>query len=432
MGYAPRVVLLPLILASLSPSGVPAGTTGGAVATVVGGWDSDALPGRTPRESGAFTGLDAYGALRHRDRVGDGFELRVLGRGVLYPSLPAGASLEGRAGLAWLSLARIHARARFSLALAADVGSSRASRGTDGLSIPIDALSARRIDARTTATATFTAELSPTWSATQGLTFALGGTLRDRLVSGAVRDAGLDDLALGLRTAVTHRPSARTTWDGALAIDRTRLLYVVDARSPTLASSSSPVDLTALSATLGVSLRTRTAYTWSARAGVVLTSSRQSTPGGQDPSTPPVPTATLQLSRRTDDATLTATTGFSYTLVDPRLGAGAGLTADVRWQGRPLPRTRGFDVMLAAWATRSTILGGPNDGSGVLASSASGQLRYALASWIGVVAGVDARASRLSSGDYYPRVIGFLGVSSGFWSDTGGALPTTLAAPAPS
>lgn len=423
-------VLLPLVLATLDAPMRTMRTTAGGAATVVAGWDSSAVPGRSPGESGAFTGLDAYGVVGRRDRGGDGYELRVLGRGVLYPTLDEGATLDGRAGASWVSAARIHARARFALTVGADVGSSRATRGTDGIGAPIDALSARRIDVGARVTASFLHDLSPTWSLTQAISFGIGATLRDRLVSGAEREAGLDAFVLGLRSTLAHAISARATWDGSVSVDRTRLLYVVDTRSATLREAS-PMDLTALGANVGLSLRTSGSTTAFARAGVVLTSARRSTPGGQDPSTAPVPTLTLGLLRRDGDATLSATAGFSYTLVDPRVGAGAGLTADLRWQGSPTRHARGLTVLLAGYATRSTILGGPNDGTAFLASSLSGQLRLALARWIGVVGGADLRASRLESGDLFTRAIVFVGVSSGWWSDAGTPPIGTLASPAP-
>lgn len=425
-------MLTPTVLLAPEPAlRPPAVATGGQV-TVFGGWDSTPIPGASPAGGAAFSGVEAYGSLRLRERGGDTHEARLLGRAFVYPTL-ADAGANARASLLWSSAVRIHARARLTFSVLSSLGATRAARGTDGTPTPYEAASSQRTDGATRASLGFLHELTPRLRLSQTIGFGLGATVSDRFVgTGAARPAGIDFFGADVSTAFTHRASARTTWEYTVRLDRTRLLNIVDATTPTLRAAD-PVDLVSAAGSVRLGFLTTPTMTNWARVGVTVATTTPSTPASAaNGGTRAVPTIAIGVSTRSEASSFMAEAGFGYSLVDPRLGPGAGTTGTVRWLGRPVRSLRNAQIMLTADAARTSILGGPNDGGTFLSLSGSTQLRVALAPWIGVVGGVELRHSRLDApggGTVFSREVVFVGLSSAWWSDLGAASPSTLAAP---
>ncbi len=422
MLFAPTV--LPAYEATTKPQPV---SVGGQL-TVVGGWDSAPIPGAAS-SGAAFTGLEAFGTLRVRERGDELHELKVLGRAFVYPTL-SDAGSNARASLLWSSMVRIHARARFTFSLLSSLGSTRASRGTDGTPTAFDALSSQRVDGATRATIGFVHELTPTLRLGETIGFGLTTTLSDRLVgTGISRSPGIDSLGTDVSASLTQRAGTRTTWEYGLRLDRTRLLDLVDAtgRAP---HAADPVDLATGTATVRLAfLTTPTLSNW-ARVGATLLTTTPSTPTSAATSgTSAVPTATLGVSARSDASSFMAEAGFAYSVIDPRLGPGAGATAVVTWMGRPLRSVRGAEILLAGNGARTSILGGPNQGAAFVSMNGSAQLRVALAGGIAAVGGVELRYSRLDVGTVFSREVVFLGLSTAWWSDVRAPSLATLAAP---
>jgi len=396
----------------------------------VGGWDSTPVPGASPAAGAAFTGLEAFGNLRLRERGDDLHEAKLLGRAFVYPALSdAGAS--ARASVLWTSMVRIHARARFTFSLLSSVGSTRAARGTDGTPTPYDALSSQRVDGATRATIGFVHELTPALRLSEAIGLGLGATIRDRLVgSDATHTWALDTLGSDVSMALTQRASARTAWEYGVRADRARLANVVDATGAT-PREADPIDLASATATVRLSYLATPATSGWARVGVTLATTTPSTPASEsNAGTSAIPTATVGLVSRSEASTFTGEAGFAYSVVDPRLGAGAGARASVGWLGRPLRSVRGAEIMLAADGARTSILGGPNHGVAFVSMNGSAQLRVSLARGLAAVGGVELRWSRLDAGTVFSREIVFLGVSTAWWSDVRAPSLATLATPA--
>jgi hypothetical protein len=406
----------------------PVVATGGQV-SVIGGWDSTPIPGASSSSGAAFTGVEAFGSLRLRERGDDTHEAKVIGRAFVYPTLSE-AGANARASFSWASAVRIHARARFTFSLLSSIGATRAARGTDGTPTPYDAISSQRTDGATRATVGFLHELSPTLRFNETISFGLGATISDRLVgAGVARSPGVDFLSTGVSGALAQRTSERTTWEYSLGLERTRLLYVIDATSGTPRASGA-LDLASATTAVRVGFLVGPSTTTWLRGGATLATTMPSTPSPDSAAgMRAVPTVAIGLTHRTEASTIGAQAGFEYSLVDPRLGPGAGATVRVNWLGRPSRSVRDVEIMLATDGARTVLLGGPNEGGAFVSFNGSAQLRVALAPWIGAVGGVELRYSRLDGGTVFSREVVFLGLSSAWWSDVRAPSLATLAAP---
>jgi hypothetical protein len=418
-----------VLLAPEAATRPPVVATGGQL-TLVGGWDSTPIPGGSPSAGAAFTGVEAYGNLRVRERGEDSHEAKVIGRAFVYPGLPE-AGANARASLLWTSRVRIHARARFTFSLASSIGATRDARGTDGTPTPYDAISSQRTDGTTRATLGFVHELTPSLRFSETIGFGLGATISERLVgTGLARSPGLDFLTTDVGGALSHRVSARSTWEYSLRFDRARLLDVIDATGATLQPAGS-LDLASAAAAVRFGYLVGVTTTAWASVGATLATTMPSAPSPDAASgVSAVPTLAIGLSHRTEASTFGAQTGFEYSLVDPRLGPGAGASVRVSWLGQPIRSVRGLEIMLTADGSRTAILGGPNEGGAFVSFNGSAQLRGALSSWLGVVGGAELRYSRLDGGSVFSREVVFLGLSSAWWSDVRSPSLATLTAPA--
>lgn len=423
-------MLTPTVLLAPEPAIRPPVVATGGQVTLVGGWDSTPIPGSSPSAGAGFTGVEAFGNLRVRERGEDSHEAKVIGRAFVYPGLSE-AGANARASLLWTSRVRIDARARFTFSLISSIGATRAARGTDGTPTPYDALSSQRTDGATRATVAFVHELTPTLRFSETIGFGLGATISDRLVgTGLARSPGIDFLASDVGGALTQRASARSTWEYSLGLSRARLLNVLDATSATPQPAGS-LDLASAAATVRFGYLVGVTTTAWARVGATLATTMPSTPSPDAASgLRTVPTLAVGISHRTDASTFGAQTGFEYALVDPRLGPGAGASVRVSWLGQPIRSVRGLEIMLTADGSRTAILGGPNQGGAFVSFNGSAQLRGALSSWIGAVAGVELRYSRLDGGNDFSREVVFIGLSSAWWSDVRAPSLSTLTAPA--
>jgi hypothetical protein len=387
------------------------------------------------RHPSPYTGLDGSLELRLAGRGSDGLTLVLGGRfNHFEPLQPEVQSDDGGANGLLTGHLTLGPRTGLQITNSGTITSFNASHVTDGTVFAFDPTQIQSTYWVDDFNLSFDHELSPTMRLTQAIGVSISGTLSSSPTqltnSLLVEHRGLDYVLPYIQTAINKDFSDRSTGDLSLLYQYSYALFVLDLTQhpPRNIGPAKQAFLTALA---GYTYRLSPELSVAGQGGFELASAP---PRDIDQRAMLGPAASGQVYFARPFFNVTATVGYSYGTVNPRLGAGPAVAASVLAVGVPyhVGNWQNFAVIGTVQTTYSSLVTGVDQSTKLGLYAGGVQARYGFSDWLGVVAGWDVRYAVFDTIGYEPpffQTIVFVGLS-GFWTTDRAQPPiTNFAAP---